>query len=271
MSERIRISPSRVLTYTRCGEQDRRRNVERDIIPPGVAVLKGTGLHKAAEVNFKQKVETREDLPKRQIIEAAVDTFNERVTVDGLNLSQEELTVGRDKVIDEAQKSVKKMAELFAEDVAPRYQPKEVEQKSVVQVPNTNIDIVGVVDLLDESDVIVDIKTSRELKKQDEADHSLQLTSYALSHWARTGKPAVDLRMEVVVDSSVPTVQTLQTSRTEEDFEAYLRMVETVARGIEARIFPPAYGVQGAWWCSPRFCGYWSTCPYVPKSRRNER
>lgn len=271
MDKRIRISPSRVLTYTRCGEQDRRRNVERDIVPPGVAQLKGTGLHKASEVNFKQKVETHKDLPKKQIVEAAVDTFNERVVVDGLLLSADEKNIGKDKVIDEAQKSVRTMAELYAEGIAPRYQPKEVEVKQVVSVPNSNVDIVGVVDVLDESDVIVDIKTSTKKKQQEEADMSLQLTSYALSHWARTGAPAVDLRMEVVVDSSKPAVQTLQTQRAEDDFEAYLRVVETVARGIEARVFPPAYGIPGAWWCSPRFCGYWATCPYVPKSRRNEK
>jgi hypothetical protein len=271
MSERIRISPSRILTYLRCGEQDRRRNVEKEIIPPGVAQLKGTGLHKASEINFRQKIVTRQDLPKKQIIEAAIDTFNEKIAVDGLELSEEEKSVGKEKVVAQAHTSLKTLSTLYADNVAPRYQPKDVEEKIVVPIPNSNIDLVGVVDVIDESDVIVDIKTSQRKKPQDDADGSLQLTSYALTHWAKTGAPAVELRIENIIDSTSPGVQTLQTQRKEEDFASFLRIVETVAKGIEAGVFPPAYGMPGAWYCSPRFCGYWSTCPYVPKSRRNEK
>jgi hypothetical protein len=47
--------------FQRCGEQYRRRYLENEIIPPGISARIGSGVHKAAEINFRAKIQTGED------------------------------------------------------------------------------------------------------------------------------------------------------------------------------------------------------------------
>ena len=48
------IHQSTANTALRCGEQFRRLYIEDERIPPGIAAGRGTGVHKANEVNLKQ-------------------------------------------------------------------------------------------------------------------------------------------------------------------------------------------------------------------------
>ena len=50
------IHQSNLGTALRCGEQFRRRYIEGERIPPGVAAGRGTGVHNANDVNLSQKV-----------------------------------------------------------------------------------------------------------------------------------------------------------------------------------------------------------------------
>jgi hypothetical protein len=40
--------------------------------------------------------------------------------------------------------------------------------------------------------------------------------------------------------------------------EHKIRYFESMVR---TGLYPPAH--PGSWWCSEKWCGYWSTCPYV--------
>jgi hypothetical protein len=44
------------------------------------------------------------------------------------------------------------------------------------------------------------------------------------------------------------------------DIAALLASIDVVLRGIDAGIFAPAH--EGAWWCAPASCGYYSDCRY---------
>ena len=82
--KRPHISPSQISMYSRCGEQFRRRYLAKDIVPPGVALIKGSAVHKGIETNNEQKMESWADLPKDDIVEAAVSTVKEKVKNEGL-------------------------------------------------------------------------------------------------------------------------------------------------------------------------------------------
>ena len=43
--EKPYLSPSQMGMYCRCGEQYRRRYIEKEIIPPGFALIKGGSVH----------------------------------------------------------------------------------------------------------------------------------------------------------------------------------------------------------------------------------
>ena len=263
--EKPYTSPSRLESFTRCPEAYRRRYLEGDIIPPAVAMLKGTGVHRGAQVNFEQKIATHEDLPAGEIVDAAVDGF-ETALAGGYELDADESERGTDIVIAEAKDETAKLARLHADQVAPEYQPTLVEQAVRVELSGSH-DLFGVIDLADDQGRVVDHKTAGKRKSQADVDGSIQLTYYAAAHLAFTGQPTSEVRLEVLIGKkSGAERQVLASQRDTRDFAALAARINAVNAAIESGNFPPAS--SSAWWCSSRFCGYHATCPYVRKERK---
>ena len=122
--------------------------------------------------------------------------------------------------------------------------------------------ISGRLDLADDAGRIVDFKTAARRKSQDDADTSVQLTIYSAAHKLIKGRPATGVRLDtVIVQKTKVDRQVLESERTVHDYEAVARRVNTIVASIEAGHFPPA--PPGAWWCSPKWCGYYNSCPYT--------
>lgn len=259
------ISQSQLTMYERCGEQYRRRYIENERIPPGIAMAKGIGVHNGAKVNFHQKIESHEDLPHDEIIEAAVAEY-ETVVNKGILLTPEEETVGVSRVIAQAKDSVVVLSDLFANQVAPEYQPTIVEEEIRIVMPNAPIDFVTRMDLIDDRDIVTDIKTSGKKKPQSEVDMSEQLTFYALAYLHRTGRLPAAVRLENLVDKANPERQMLESIRTDRDLECILARINAMLDGIRKGVFIPALATS--WQCDPRYCGYALTCPYHMSSTR---
>ena len=256
------ISPTQLASLSRCAEAYRRRYIEGEKIPPAIAMLKGSGVHGGAATNFRQKIESHEDLPAREIVDAAVATFENELR-GGFSIDAGE---GSPSVaIARAKDGVAALAQLHAVEVAPDYQPVLVEQPVRLILPNSPRDLYGIIDLADDKRRVVDHKTSGKKKRQAEADTSVQLTYYAAAHEAFTGKPASDVRLKVLVESAVPERQTLVSDRNAQDFEAPAHRVNAFLKAVEAGSFPPTN--PDNWWCHPRWCGYWSSCRFVNHSR----
>ncbi len=132
--------------------------------------------------------------------------------------------------------------------------------------------VMGIIDTIDEDDVIHDAKTARKRGNQDLADGSDQLSWYELLHRARYRKPTNGL----VIDQLVQThggklsVNRFETTRDVADLRAVVGTIKQVAKMIEREVFLPA--PDSAWWCSPRWCGYHSEaggpCPYGRRTKR---
>lgn len=261
------LSPSQLDTYCRCPEQWRRRYVEGEIIPPGVALLVGGGYHGGIEANHRQKLESRLDMPAKQIVDAAVNSFDRRIKGDGVLLSEDEQSRGQEVVVGEARDQTAELAAFYAKHQAPDYQPALVEEKVRIELPMCSHDLLGIVDLADEQGRIVDFKTAGKRKSQADADGSVQLTVYAVAYKARVGTEATGLRLDTAVKlKRGPERQVLSTERSAADFAALRHRLTAVTAAIAAGIFPPA--TPGAWWCGPKWCGYWSTCRFVNSERR---
>lgn len=263
------ISPSQLDMFTRCGEQYRRRYMEGEIIPPGVALLKGTALHVGgAELNFKQKIKTRKDLPASQLVEASAAAFDNRIKVDGLLLSEDEKSVGKKKTVGAAKDSLALMVELFAEDVAPQYQPAEVEIKQRIVMPGPR-DLLGRVDLITEDELIQDSKTSGAMKAQSVWDKDVKLSFYALTYQALKGKPPKGIAIDQLVHrngSSTPARhKQVLTTRSRDDLQVVVNRFNAMCEALDKGIFMPCDA--GSWACSSKYCGYWKTCPYVNSER----
>jgi len=233
-------------------------------LPPGVALLLGTGVHRGAEHNFRQKIESHEDLPAAEIVEAAVSAF-EAETHGEYALTDDEASVGAAKVLGQAKDKLADMAEVHAIEQAPDYQPLLVEHATRIEFPGATHDLLGITDLRDDKQRVTDFKTAARKKAQSEVDKSIQLTIYAAAYQIDHGEPCSEVRFDTITKTKTPQRQLLRSTRTRADFAALVARVNATLAGINAGIFVPAS--PGDWVCDPKWCGYWATCPYVNSER----
>lgn len=259
-------SMSRVGLLLRCGEAYRRRYIENEILPPGVAMARGTAVHKAAADNYRQKIESHQDLSVNDILDAASASFDAAVAAGVLFTPDEE--AAPKVVLGRAKDQAVRMARVYAEQEAPEYQPLLVEEKIRRELPGTH-DLLGVLDLVDVRGVVADRKTTAKRKSQAEADRSLQLSMQASLAQSATGEWPKELRLEVLVDGTRGVErQVVRTYRDASDMAALAATLNVVADSVQKGVFLPA--PEGSWQCSARWCGYYSTCPYVRRTSRPE-
>jgi hypothetical protein len=268
------ISPSQLSTYENCGEAYRRRYIEKEVIPPGVAALRGGAVHKGAEMNFKHKLEAKTDLPAKDIVDRAVAEFDGRMKAEGLFLAPEEQARGMDVVVGEEKDATARLAGLFAREVAPVYQPTSVEDKVRIELPSSPRDILGILDLTativaapEKGVGIIDYKTGRKTKLQRDFDVSPQLSLYDLTFRSKHGKAPDFIQVEQLIALKSGDKRVVNpTTRSTPDFKAAVARVNAMVSGLEKGVFMPA--AAGSWNCAPKWCGYFQTCPYVNAERR---
>jgi len=255
------LSHSQISLYTKCGEAYRRRYVEKDIIPPGVAALRGTSVHKGAEANYDQKIHTRRDMKPDMLAEITASVFEKTVKYEDVWLNPEEQSVGKSKVLGEAKDMATRLTMLFGKQVAPKYMPKHVELEHRIELPRSSHDLLGRIDLITEDDVIQDLKTRTKKTSPEQIHNDTQLTFYALAFHNKFGRAPKALVIDELVDAKEPTVNSVMTDRHQEDFEVLTNRINSVVKGIKAGVFTPAS--SGGWWCSAKWCGFHATCSHV--------
>jgi len=260
------ISQSQLNMYTLCAESYRRRYIEKEIIQPGFSLVVGSGVHKGAEVNFRQKINSKIDLPEDDVIDAATTEFDAMIERDGVLLTPDESSIGEKTIKGKNKDRVARMSKELMTNIAPKYQPEFVEEKHRIVLPNSKYDLLVILDLADYNGCLADLKTSAKKKSQADIENSDQLTFYSLAYKALTGKMPKEVRLEYVIDRETKTktvteTQTLSSSRSIDQIKRLINRINTMIDGIEKGVFMPCD--KGNWKCSPRFCGYYNTCKYV--------
>lgn len=250
----------------KCPEAYRRRYIEGERLPPGIAQLRGTGVHGAASLNFTQKIESHVDLPAKDIIDAAVAKFDQETAAGGIALADDEVGRGIDVLLDETRDDVADMAAVHAKEQAPDYQPILVEHSINLDLPGAR-SLLAIIDLADTEQRVVDFKTAKRTPNKGTADGSLQLTIYDAAFEAERGQRPSELRLDTIVQTKTKTSRNVQaTHRTDADRAVLAARIEAAAAMVNAGLFAPA--AIGAWNCSARWCGYWNSCRFVNSERR---
>jgi RecB family exonuclease len=139
--------------------------------------------------------------------------------------------------------------------------------------------VVGFIDLgqrlKDDSVAIRDLKTAGKSPSKSAADRSDQLTIYSLAYRSlpETTEPERLLTLDTLVALKKPKVDVKETTRTADDHVAALRdmksKMETVLGWVkEGREDWPGCNKELSWWCDDKWCGYYSTCPYISKKEQ---
>lgn len=258
------LSVSQLDMFSRCGEQYRRRYLEDEIIPPGIAARIGTGVHKAAETNLREKMRTGRDLPLDAVQDCAAEAYHNALQ-DGVFFAPEDLP-GAKKAMAEGKDTAVSLATLYRRELAPAIAPVLVEEKIILDLPGVGLPIVTILDVYTEDKTLRDLKTSGKKWSEDKAHASNQSTAYREAVKQATGEYPAELLFDVLVSSKTPALQTLSTQRDEQDTAILSKKFQLMCASINAGIFLPAQ--PDHWCCGPKFCGYFFTCPHIPAHRK---
>lgn len=243
------LSHSAISTYLRCPRQFAYSYLEGLRRPPGIALLKGSAVDKAASHNLAQKIDSHSDLPSREVQEVAEDALRQDVDANG---GAGEVDWGG-KSYPVAIDSVVALTERHMLSHAPLIQPAAVQLELERPIPGTGRTLLGYLDYVTETGIVGDVKTGSRKMGRDDADNDGQPTAYA---WL-LGRPIQFEFVRVIDTGRYISDEIVTTSRGATDTAWFERQAQEVSGAIDAAAFPP--NTQG-WHCSPRFCGYWIRC-----------
>jgi hypothetical protein len=245
-----------------CPERFRRRYLEGEIIPPGVAMGIGTSVHKVNETNLSQKIHTKQDMPLSDMKDAARDSFYGAFE-NGVYLTRENVPA-KDRILNEALNSAINLTTEYHKSIAPEITtPKQIEQKITVDI-GLDLPLTGRLDFVNEDGSIFDLKTTSKSWGKNNAltKHWLQSTFYSLLRWKETGTEPpgfifyvlVNLKTGCKTQTELLKIAQPMYRRLEALFGAFMAM-------LSSGTFLPAE--PGSWMCSEKWCGYFLTCKYM--------
>lgn len=243
--EQKHISVTQIKMYLRCPLQYKFRYMDGLKIPPVSAITLGKSIHSTLETNYSQKIQSKEDLPNEQMTSLFSDLWESQAK--GTEFEKDEKP---GKIKDEGINII----HLYHEQVSPTIIPKYVEKDFELSFDNVDYTLKGVIDLVDDQEVLIDHKTTKRSMCQEDVMADLQLTCYALAYRLIFGAQEKELRFDVMVRNKMPKIQKIATSRTQEDINRFLKILAYVSRAIRSGIFYPNKNFM----CSA--CGYSGLC-----------
>ena len=258
------LSPSQLGTFLRCGEQWRRRYLEGDVIPPGIAARIGSGVHRAAALNWREKLAHGRDLPLDAVQDAAAEAYHAELQ-NGVFFPPEERSRAA-VAMAEGKDTAVRLATVMRNELAPHIHPELIEERVVLDI-GLDVPVVTVLDLFTKDKALRDLKTSSRAWTEDKARTSLQPALYRESVRVVTGSYPESIVFDVLVNGKKgAALQSVETTRDEDDMRVITLQFRVMLNSIRAGLFPPA--PADSWQCTPRWCGYYHTCPYIPAHRK---
>lgn len=233
------------------------RYVEGEIMPPGIAARIGSGVHKAAEVNHKQKMDSGMDIPISEMQEIASDEYASLVNSEGVYFpgTATELKVELGKGEDLAVA----LTANYGAQIAPKITPVAAEIMLEAQHPDLPIPFSGTLDVVNAGGIILDLKTASKKWRAGKEQETTQPTLYKYMLRENSGElPKFGFHI-LAYDGQTQYVST-------EDgllgMERILAISRAMLHAVESGVYLPA--VPGHWMCKDGgvYCGYWYSCKY---------
>ena len=256
------ISYTQLNMLTRCGEQYRRRYIEGEVIAPSAALVRGRSCHKANEKNFKQKIDTEIDLPEEEVVSVFADEWDS----GRYNIAWTEEELGMDspsKAEGKWKDSGVRLISAYHLEQSPLVHPAVVEDAFRVEFHGSFPALSGIMDRITKEGIIEDDKFVSKSPNISDIETDLQMTVYDLGYRTKYGKPPRGLGKRFAVDTKVAKTMCQETvPRDKAVIDRLLYRTERALDAVAKEVFLPP--PSGSWWCSKRFCGYWSTCKVKP-------
>jgi len=236
------LSPSQVRTFLDCQARWWFEYGLQLPEPKNSSLALGLAIHRALEVNFREKLETHEDLETAGVVLLFRDAWMEQV-------GQTEFMPG------ESQHDLRRLGERlvakYMDEVAPSIEPAAVEMDVRGEIAGTAVR--GRVDLLDYEGRLIDIKTAARRPSWVSPDYAFQLATYRQITPGASGKARIDSLVKTVPPQIVQQSYTIG----ESDLRATQVLFPMVRQAMGSGMYCPN---RQSLLCSQKYCTFWRHC-----------
>jgi CRISPR/Cas system-associated exonuclease Cas4 (RecB family) len=235
------LSPSQVSTYLACSARHWFRYGLGLPDPSGGGAVRGKAVHAMAAYWMAAKMEgiTLEPAGMPDAFEHAWDAAAEGA----------EFAATDD--IDQLKASGLAMTQKYLAEAAPAIEP------AAVEVPVTGtiagVPVRGIVDIVDVSGRVIDIKTKSRKASEVSPDHAFQLATYTQLMPGASGEARIDL----LVSTKEPQLVQIDHTPSAAGRQLVERLYPLVAEGIAGGLYVPN---RSSSLCSRRYCAFWKEC-----------
>ena len=244
------ISVSQVNAYLGCPLKYRFQYVDKIPRPWRVAAMAfGSSVHAAVEWFHRERLAGRS--PELTQVLQVFDADWYAQNVEPLVFSERE---SKDSLAEKG----RAMLQLYVES-SNGTKPIAVEQPFELDLadPETGelleVRLRGIIDLVEEDDVLVDLKTAGRTLEAGGLERHLHLSTYALAYLLLHGS-IPKLRLDMLLKTAKPRLERHETTRSVEDLSWTARLIREVSLAIETEHFFPS----PSWRCTE--CEYFAHC-----------
>jgi PD-(D/E)XK nuclease superfamily len=247
-----------------CPEAWRQRYILGKKERPGEALVLGSAVHDAVGFSHRQKIESHEDLPVKEVVEFFHDkAWPEAVAEDG-----GESEIRWDNKPADVRRDGERVTQAYHTVVSPSVQPIAVERKIEFVVPGVPVPFIGYVDWEEELNCD-DLKTGKQVQRKPDANWRTQGMIYT----AATGKPThfhsasraktPSIATPLTDEAMIVNLREAQRSTVETILLHYAMDVQTLFERHGPDEHWPTTGIlmdyKGGAACN--FCGFRRNCP----------
>ena len=202
----------------------------------------GLAVHQALEVNFREKIETREDLETTGVVCVFREAWMEQVP---------ETVFTPDESQGDLRRLGERLVAKYMDEVAPTVEPAAVELD--VQGEISGVAVRGRVDVLDVEGRLIDFKTASRRPSSVSPDYAFQLATYRQITPGASGAVRID---SLVKTQTVQIVQQAYTVE-EADIQATRVLYAMAQKAMGSGMYCPN---RQSMLCSQKHCSFWQHC-----------
>jgi RecB family exonuclease len=236
------LSPSQTNAYLECGAKWFFKYFRSlpDVTDAKRAL--GKAVHAALAKNFRQKIETKKDLGREELLEAFSLAWKQEA-------EQTQFAETDDQAELERTGSV--LVQKYLVEAAPAITPVAVEHPVSGEI--AGVKVRGYVDLMDSNGRIFDLKVSSKKPTEILPDHKRQLTTYVKLMPGASGKVTV----QTLVRTKTPQLIEQNHTVGPEDIRHIEIIYPLVQEAMRSGLYTPN---RNSMFCSRKSCAFWKAC-----------